>query len=355
MTPSSFRVVSIIGAGAWGTALAHLLATKGFNIRLWAHEPEVADIIQSTRENSWYLPGVILPNSIQATISLSDCVQGTDLIVLAVPSHAMATIVTQIRLLLKEPLPVTIATKGIEEGTLQLMSQVVEHHLPATWHPFLTILSGPSFAAEVSRWKPTTILLAGRDFNLVNGLQQVFITPQFRVYAGRDMVGAQLGGALKNVMAIAAGIVDGLELGSNARAALITRGLAEMIRLGRVMGADVATFYGLSGLGDLVLTCTGTLSRNYQVGCQLAKGANMTTLQSQTRTVAEGVPTSRAAMALAERHHVDMPIVRGVFQMLFEGRNPRHIVTDLMSRLAKGETDGLLAASAVAYGPRVPS
>ena len=355
MTPSSFRVLSVIGAGAWGTALAHLLAAKGFNIRLWAHEPEVAEIIQRTRENSWYLPEVVLPNSIQATTSLPDCVQGTDLIVLAVPSHAMANIVKQLCRLLKEPLPLTIATKGIEEGTLQLMSQVSESHLPQAWHPSITILTGPSFASEVSRWKPTTILLAGRDFNLVNGLQQVFITPQFRVYAGRDIIGAQLGGALKNVMAIAAGIVDGLDLGSNARAALITRGLAEMIRLGRAMGADIATFYGLSGLGDLVLTCTGALSRNYQVGMHLAKGANMTALQSTTRTVAEGVPTSRAAMALAERHHVDMPIVRGVFQMLFEGRNPRHIVTDLMSRLAKGETDGLLHTSTASFGPTVRS
>ena len=267
----------------------------------------------------------------------------------------MANMVKQLNLLLNEPLPIIIATKGIEEGTLQLMSQVVESHLPAVWHPFITILSGPSFASEVSRWKPTTILLAGRDFNLVNGLQQAFITPQFRVYAGRDMIGAQLGGALKNVMAIGAGVVDGLDLGSNARAALITRGLAEMIRLGRAMGADVATFYGLSGLGDLVLTCTGTLSRNYQVGMQLAKGANMTTLRSTTRTVAEGVPTSRAAMALAERYQVDMPIVRGVFQMLFEGRNPRHIVTDLMSRLAKGETDGLFSSSTATFGPRTHS
>jgi glycerol-3-phosphate dehydrogenase (NAD(P)+) len=355
VTPSSFRVLSVIGAGAWGTALAHLLATKGFNIRLWAYEPEVAEIIQRTRENSWYLPDVVLPNSIQATTSLPDCVQATDLVVLAIPSHAMANIVTQLRLLFREPIPISIATKGIEEGTLQLMSQVVEGHLPATWHPLITILSGPSFASEVSRWKPTTILLAGRDFNLVNGLQQVFITPQFRVYAGRDMIGAQLGGALKNVMAIAAGIVDGLDLGSNARAAMITRGLAEMIRLGRAMGADVATFYGLSGLGDLVLTCTGPLSRNYQVGLHLAKGANLSSLQSSTRTVAEGVPTSRAAMALAERHRVDMPIVRGVFQMLFEGRNPRHIVTDLMSRLAKGETDGLLPSSTSTFGPTVHS
>jgi glycerol-3-phosphate dehydrogenase (NAD(P)+) len=339
VTTSSFRVISVIGAGAWGTALAHLLATKGMSIRLWAYETEVVGSIQNQRENTWYLPDVVLPNSIQAMNSLTDCIQATDLIVLAVPSHAMAGMMTQLRPLLKKPLPLTIATKGIEENTLQLMSQVVESHLLEPWHSWITVLSGPSFAAEVCRWKPTTILLAGRDFNLVNRLQQVFLTPQFRVYAGRDMIGAQLGGALKNVMAIAAGIVDGLDLGSNARAALITRGLAEMIRLGRAMGADTSTFYGLSGLGDLVLTSTGTLSRNYQVGLQLAKGIDRETLSTSTRTVAEGITTSRAAMALASQHSVEMPIVHGVYRVLFEGNNPRHIVSDLMSRTAKSEIE----------------
>jgi glycerol-3-phosphate dehydrogenase (NAD(P)+) len=351
VTRSSFRVIAVIGAGAWGTALAHLLATKGLNIRLWAYEPQVVEAIQTTRENSWYLPGVVLPNSIQATNSLADAVQGVDLLILAVPSHAMAHMVGELRLLLRNPIPITIATKGIDQGTLQLMSQVVEGHLPMEWHSVITVLTGPSFAAEVSRWKPTTILLAGRDVNLVNRLQQAFLTPQFRVYAGRDMIGAQLGGALKNVMAIAAGIVDGLELGGNARAALITRGLAEMIRLGRALGGEMATFYGLSGLGDLVLTCTGPLSRNYQVGVQLAKGLDVTTLESGTRTVAEGIPTTRAAMALAQTHKVDMPIVVGIYRVLFERQNPRHIVSDLMSRTAKGETDGLLPTSMTPFEP----
>lgn len=351
MTRSSFRVIAVIGAGAWGTALAHLLATKGLNIRLWAYEPQVVEAIQTTRENSWYLPGVVLPNSIQATNSLADAVQGVDLLILAVPSHAMAHTVAELRPLLRKPIPITIATKGIDQGTLQLMSQVVEGQLPMEWHSWVTVLTGPSFAAEVSRWKPTTILLAGGDVNLVNGLQQAFLTPQFRVYAGRDMIGAQLGGALKNVMAIAAGIVDGLDLGGNARAALITRGLAEMIRLGRALGGEMATFYGLSGLGDLVLTCTGPLSRNYQVGVQLAKGLDVTTLATGTRTVAEGIPTTRAAMALAQAHKVDMPIVVGIYRALFERHNPRHIVSDLMSRTAKGETDGLLPTSMTTFEP----
>ncbi len=341
MTPSSFRVISVIGAGAWGTALAHLLATKGLNIRLWAYEPEVAESIQTQRENTWYLPGVLLPDSIQAMNSLSDCLYKTDLILLTVPSHTMTGIITQLRPILTQPRPIMIATKGIEEGTLYLMSQVLEKHLPVEWHSRLTVLSGPSFAAEVGRLKPTTILLAGKDIPLVNRLQQVFLTPQFRVYAGCDMIGAQLGGALKNVMAIASGIVDGLELGANARAALITRGLAEMIRLGRAMGAETSTFYGLSGLGDLVLTSTGTLSRNYQAGLQLAKGTSLSSLRSSTRTVAEGINTSRAAMALATQHSVEMPIVQGVYRVLFEGDNPRHIVSDLMSRTAKRETENM--------------
>ena len=352
MTSASFRVLSVVGAGAWGTALAHLLATKGFNVRLWAYESEVVDSIHASRENSWYLPGVSLPNSIQPMNSLRDCLTGSDLLVLAVPSHAMNDMVQQLRpLLRKSPFPIAIATKGIEKDTLQLMSQVVESGLPEKWHPFITVISGPSFAAEVSRWKPTTILLAGRDFNLVSRLQQLFLTPQFRVYAGRDMIGAQLGGALKNVMAIAAGIVDGLELGANARAALITRGLAEMIRLGQAMGAEISTFYGLSGLGDLVLTSTGALSRNYQVGQQLAKGMTLEALQAKTRTVAEGVLTARAAMGLAEKHQVDMPIVQGVAGVLFEGQNPRHIVSDLMSRSAKGETDGFLSPTRTTFEP----
>ena len=351
MPALSFRVISVIGAGAWGTALAHLLATKGLSIRLWAFESEVVESINTRCENSWYLPEVVLPNSIQAMTSLPNCLHETDLIVLAVPSHTMASMMTQLRPLLRKPKPIMIATKGIEEETLQLMSQVVEGYLPNTWHTLLTVLSGPSFAAEVCRWKPTTVLLAGRDFNLVNRLQQVFLTPQFRVYAGRDMIGAQLGGALKNVMAIAAGIVDGLELGANARAALITRGLAEMIRLGRAMNADSATFYGLSGLGDLVLTSTGALSRNYQVGLQLAKGSDLATLQTKTRTVAEGITTARAAMALANKHNVEMPIVEGVSHVLFEDHNPRHIVSDLMSRSAKSETDQTESTSMRTFAP----
>ena len=335
----SIQTISVIGAGSWGTALGRLLALKGFTTRLWAYEQEVVQSIQSTHHNVLYLPSILLPDTLTATGSLSEAVQSTDLILLAVPSHAMHTIVEQLGRYVSDPLPVTIATKGIEEESYQLMSDIVESLLPDTWSPFITILSGPSFALEVCQQKPTTILLAGSTTDLVAQLQQVFLTPSFRVYAGHDKIGAQIGGALKNVMAIAAGIVDGLELGFNTRAALITRGLAEMIRLGVAMGAQVSTLYGLSGLGDLVLTCTGSLSRNYTVGLKLGKGATLDEILSQTSTVAEGVRTTHAAAGLAQKLDVEMPIVEGVHQVLFAGMNPQHAVTNLMSRAAKGETE----------------
>ena len=335
---SPIQSISVIGAGAWGTALARLLASKGLAVRLWAYEQEVVETIRSTRENSLYLPQFSLPESLKVTGDLAESVQETDLILLAVPSHAMQNIVEQLQPTLKGPGPVTIATKGIHEDSLRLMSQVVEESLSASWKPYVTVLSGPSFALEVCQGKPTTVLLAGINPDLVLALQPVFMAPHFRVYAGGDIIGAQIGGALKNVMAIAAGIADGLELGFNTRAALITRGLAEMIRLGVAIGADVSTLYGLSGLGDLVLSCTGSLSRNYTVGLNLGRGSSLDTILSNTHTVAEGVRTTRAAMSLARLHDIDMPIVQGIHGVLFEGTNPLEAVNNLMTRSAKSET-----------------
>ncbi len=339
MIARPIKTISVIGAGSWGTALARLLALKGFTIRLWAYEQEVVQSIQTTRCNSVYLPNILLPDTLSATHSLAEAIDSTDLLLLAVPSHAMHPILKQLGLHLSDPLPVTIATKGIEEDSFHLMSTVVESVLPSSWHPYLTVLSGPSFANEVCQGKPTTILLAGKTTDLVTQLQQVFLSSQFRVYAGQDIIGAQIGGALKNVMAIASGIVDGLDLGFNTRAALITRGLAEMIRLGVAMGAEVSTLYGLSGLGDLVLTCTGSLSRNYTVGLKLGRGSSLDEILSHMTTVAEGIRTTSAAMGLAQKHNIEMPIVNGVHQVLFAGMDPRQAVINLMSREAKIETD----------------
>ncbi|MGH7252577.1 MAG: NAD(P)H-dependent glycerol-3-phosphate dehydrogenase [Nitrospiraceae bacterium] len=334
----TFQRVAVIGAGAWGTTLAHLLADKGLHVRLWAYEREVVEAIRQKHENTLFLPGVRLPTSLSPTSSLGEALQDRELLVFAVPSHAARAVLRQIGPLLSGPIPLVSATKGIEEGTLQLMSQVLRETLPPGMHRSLAFLSGPSFAAEVSRGQPTAVVLAGEDVELVRRLQAMLMTPFFRVYAGTDLIGVQLGGALKNVMAVAAGVVDGLGLGHDARAALITRGLAEMVRLGTAMGADPRTFYGLSGVGDLVLTCTGALSRNHTVGLRLGKGHRLQEVLTETHTVAEGVRTSRAALGLADRFGVEMPIVREVCAVLFEGKSPQQAVTDLMVRAAKDET-----------------
>lgn len=329
--------VAVIGAGAWGTALARLLAGKGVQVRLWAYEAEVVEAIRTKRENTLFLPGVSLPHSVTPTGSLADAVGDAELLVFAVPSHAARSVLRHMAPALSCPLPVVSATKGIEEDTLQLMSQVMEETLPSEMHPLLAVLSGPSFAIEVCRGQPTVVSLAGKDGDLVRRLQALLTTPSFRIYTSADLIGNQLGGALKNVMAVAAGAVDGLGLGHNARAALITRGLAEMIRLGTAMGAEAETFYGPSGLGDLVLTCTGPLSRNYTVGFRIGQGDKLEEILKETRAVAEGVRTSRAVMGLANRFSVDMPIVREVCAVLFEGKAPRQAVADLMERAATPE------------------
>ena len=266
MTRSVSQRVAVIGAGAWGTALARHLADKQISVRLWAHEPEVVQAIEQRRENVVFLPGVQLPSTLTATDQLSDAVAGADCVIFAVPSHVARLVLSRIGPLLPQSVPFVSATKGIEETTLKLMTQVMQEVLPSHMRNSLMVLSGPSFASEVSQGKPTALCLAGQDPGAVKAIQALFMTPTFRVYADDDLIGVQLGGSLKNVMALAAGVVDGLELGHNARAALITRGLAEMIRLGLAMGADPRTFYGLSGVGDLILTCTGPLSRNHSVG-----------------------------------------------------------------------------------------
>ena len=329
--------IGVIGAGAWGTALAKHMAEKGLHVRLWAYERDVVDSINQTHENRVFLPGVTLPPSLGATNSLVEAVSDCDGLLFVVPSHVARLVLQQLAPLLPSSMPLISATKGVEEETFKLMTQVMEEVLPAPLHSRLMVLSGPSFAAEVSQGQPTALCLAGREASLVSAFQSALMTPALRVYADSDMTGVQLGGALKNVMALAAGVVDGLGLGHNARAALITRGLAEMVRLGMAMGADARTFYGLSGMGDLVLTCTGSLSRNHTVGVRLGKGERLETILSGMQAVAEGVRTAKAASGLAHRHNVEMPIVREINAVLFEGKSCRKAVTDLMERDAKPE------------------
>jgi glycerol-3-phosphate dehydrogenase (NAD(P)+) len=330
--------VAVIGGGAWGTALAWLLADKEERVRLWAFEAEAVIAIATARENRSYLPGVRLPESLEATNFLPDAVQGAEALIFAVPSHVAAGVLAQLASLLPPGVPIVSATKGIEQEKLRLTSALLEEMLPAHRGPVFA-LSGPSFAVEVCRRQPTAVVLAGPPGPQARALQRLLMTPTFRVYLSEDRVGVELGGALKNVIALAAGVVDGLGFGHNTRAALITRGLAEMVRLGVAMGADARTFAGLSGMGDLVLTCTGSLSRNREVGIRLGQGKKLADILAGARTVAEGVNTARAAKALAERHHVEMPIVQEVCAVLFDGKDPRRAVTDLMERAARPELD----------------
>ena len=333
----TIRRIGVIGAGAWGTALAKHLAEKGTPTILWAYERDVVNSITSNHENQLFLPGVSLPPSLAVTNTLAEAVEGSDGLLFVVPSHVARLVLQQVAPLLSRSMPIVSATKGVEEDTLKLMTQVMQDVLPSPIHDRLLVLSGPSFATEVSQGQPTALCLAGSDGELVETFQAAFMTPALRVYADSDVIGVQLGGALKNVMALAAGVVDGLGLGHNARAALITRGLAEMVRLGIAMGADPRTFYGLSGVGDLVLTCTGSLSRNHTVGVRLGRGEKLDIILGSMQAVAEGVRTSRAAAGLAVRHGVEMPIVREINAVLFEGKSCRKAVSDLMERVAKPE------------------
>lgn len=337
MTSHNPEQVAVVGAGAWGTALAHHLSEQARSVTLWAFEPEVVAAIERTQENAVFLPGVRLRRSLRVTNSLAEALRDADLIVFAVPSHVARSVLTQMRRVVDTPRPIISATKGIEEESLTLMSDVMAETLLQGRAEWCTVLSGPSFAAEVAHGQPTAVTLAGTDTELVRRLQALVMTPRLRVYASGDVRGVQLGGALKNVIALAAGVVDGLGLGHNTRAALITRGLAEMIRLGLAMGADPRTFYGLSGVGDLVLTCTGPASRNHRVGVRLGQGESLATITAGMQAVAEGIRTARAAHGLAQRHGVEMPIVREVCAVLFESKPCRQAVADLMERGAKEE------------------
>ena len=335
--PGAIRKMGVIGAGAWGTALAKHLAEKGLEVRLWAYERDVVHAINTSQENPIFLKGIALPRALAATSSLEEATSSCDGLVFAVPSHATRSVLQNLRPFLSNPIPLICATKGIEEETAKLMTQVMEDELPPSMHGALMVLSGPSFAAELGAGQPTAVCLAGQNAPLVQRFQNALMTRVLRVYADSDLLGVQLGGALKNVMALAAGVIDGLKLGLNARAALITRGLAEIIRLGVAMGADPRTFYGLSGVGDLVLTCTGTLSRNHSVGVRLGSGERLETIVTGMQAVAEGVRTARAALTLALRHRVEMPIIQEINAVLYANKSCRQAVSDLMERDAKLE------------------
>lgn len=329
--------IGVIGAGSWGTTLADLLARKGHQVTLWAYEPELVEEMRSTGINSRFLPGITLCPQLCYTNSLADAVADAGLVLFVSPTQVMRTVLGRLLPHLPAGVPLVSASKGIELETLLTMSQLFRELLPDARHREIAVLSGPSFAREVALQMPTAVTIAATDDGVAQQAQAAFTTDYFRVYTNRDLVGVELGGAIKNVIALAAGISDGLGFGHNTRAALITRGLAEMSRLGQALGADPATFAGLAGMGDLVLTCTGDLSRNRTVGLRIGQGETLDAILSSMTMVAEGVKTTRSAWMLAQRHGVEMPIIEQVYRIIHEGRPARQAVIDLMTRNPKAE------------------
>ena len=349
---TSFRALSeaspiaVLGAGSWGTALAILLARKGLRVRLWARRPSLARLMAKQRRNPEYLSEFPLAEQVEPHEALDEALDGVQLLVLAVPTKGMRWLLRLVRPILTDRQALLVAAKGLESRTGLRMSQVVEARLGPEWQPRIGVLSGPNLAVEVAGGTPTSAVIACADPRLARHIQQVFMQPSFRVYTNPDIVGVELGGALKNVIAIGAGISDGLGFGDNTKAAYLTRGLAEMTRLGAALGANPATFGGLSGLGDLVATCAGPSSRNHYVGRELASGRSLKTILSDMRQIAEGVPSARAALRLAVRAGVEAPITQAICSVLFEGLDPRKAVASLMTRAGKDE----LQESWLVYG-----
>ncbi|HSQ65559.1 MAG TPA: NAD(P)H-dependent glycerol-3-phosphate dehydrogenase [Polyangiaceae bacterium] len=333
--------VAVVGAGAWGTALAIHAARMEHTVRLWAREPEVAASVESSRENTPFLPGFALPAAISVTLDHEQAVRGADLVILVPPSKFLRAVATAVGPALPPHALVAVASKGIEESSLKLMSDVLAEVLPAVPAERVAFLSGPTFAKEVAKGLPCDIVAASKGGAACEPIQRMLHAPTFRVYASADPVGVEVAGALKNVIAIAAGACDALDLGLNARAALLTRGLAEITRFGVALGADPLTFLGLAGMGDLVLTCTGELSRNRRLGIEVAKGVDPTAYVASQRTVAEGYYTAHAAYDLAQKLHIDSPIVEQVYFVLHRGRPLLEALTLLVTRQYKSELAGI--------------
>lgn len=329
--------IGVIGAGSWGTTLADLLAKKGHDVTLWAYEPEVVRDMAENGVNSLFLSGIQLSPCLRFTSSLPEAAAGKDLLLFVVPSQVVRGVIKSILPYLPPRAVIVSASKGIELETLMLVSRIYEELLPPELYRNFAALSGPTFAREVAQDMPSAVVAAATEPGVAGYIQKIFTTGYFRVYTNNDVTGVELGGAIKNVIAIAAGISDGLGFGCNTRAALITRGLAEMTRLGLTMGARSSTFAGLAGMGDLVLTCTGDLSRNRSVGMKLGRGMKLAEILAEMRMVAEGVKTTESACNLARRVGVDMPITEKTFQVLYHDKPAREAVIELMTRDLKAE------------------
>ncbi len=334
--------IGVVGAGSWGTALAKLLADKGFVLDLWVFEQEVREQIENDRENKVFLPDIKLPDNIIPTNDLDIAVKDKDLVLVVVPSHCMRDLAGRMKELISPETIVVTASKGIENKTHLTMTQILEEKINVLSKENIAVLSGPSFAKEVANKVPTVVAAASISRDTAEYVQEIFSCPTFRVYINDDPIGTQIGGAVKNVLAIAAGICDGMNMGLNPRAALITRGLTEMNRLGTKLGADPLTLSGLAGVGDLLLTCTGALSRNYTVGKQIGQGKKLDEIISEMRMVAEGVKTTRSVYNLSKKLGIDLPICNEVYSVLFEDLSVEETVERLMNRSLKHELDGVL-------------
>jgi glycerol-3-phosphate dehydrogenase (NAD(P)+) len=328
--------ISVIGAGAFGTAMAIAAERAGNEVVLWAHDPEVASAIQETRGNPDYLPNVTLGPGIAATSDLAEAARFSDTIFMVVPSHHYREVLTNVRKHIVRPVKVISGTKGIENESLDRMSDICAGVLGDQLAAFAA-LSGPTFAIETARAEPTVAVIASLDTQFAQEAQTMMSSAAFRLYHSNDVAGVELAGALKNVIAIAAGVLEGLGLGSNTNAALVTRGLHEITRLGVALGGRLETFAGLAGMGDLVLTCTGALSRNRTVGVQLGKGRKLEDILRDAKFVAEGIKTSKSARALAERHQIEMPITTEMYRVIYEDSSPRDAIQRLMTRALKAE------------------
>ncbi|MEW6078853.1 MAG: NAD(P)H-dependent glycerol-3-phosphate dehydrogenase [Thermodesulfobacteriota bacterium] len=331
--------IGVVGAGSWGTALTNLLAAKGMAPMLWAYEPELKDQIEKEHENKLFLPGIKLAGGISVSNDLAEVVADKDIVLMVVPSHLMRSVSSKIADIISDRTFVVTASKGIENESLLTMTGVLGETLKRTPRDRLAVLSGPTFAREVAAGYPAVVAVAAENQETALFLQQAFSAPLFRVYTNNDVIGVELGGAVKNVIAVASGVSDGLGLGLNSRAAIVTRGLTEMRRLGIAMGADPHTFAGLTGVGDLILTCTGALSRNYTVGTKLGQGMKIADILADMRMVAEGVKTAKSIYNLARKIKVEMPICEVMYSILYEDLAPGEAVFRLMGRSLKHEID----------------
>ncbi len=332
------KKITIIGAGSFGTALSIVLARAGNDVQLWAREVEIAYGINSQHQNPSYISDVVLPDSVTCYTDLEECLHDREMIVFATPSHALREVAGNIKSYLNGDEMIVNVAKGIENETFQTMSQVLSEVLEGVIiDDHIGVLSGPSHAEEVSKFKPTTVVASSYSKRTAGIIQDTFLTPMFRVYLNYDIIGVEIGGAVKNIMAIAAGIVDGAELGDNAKAALITRGLHEMKRLGMKLGASQDTFSGLAGMGDLVVTCTSEHSRNRFVGYNIGRGRKLHDVTSQMNMVAEGISTTRSVLDWSRKLGIDMPITAAVHRILFEEEDPKDMLYNLMTRNPKEE------------------